>query len=318
MYENQESDEMKKKYTADELIDRVHLRYGDSRRYVVFNQVAAGTGANAYSWIDAMVLHLWPSDGLIRSAFEVKVSRNDFLAELQKPGKNNWCREYCHEFWFVATQDVIKEDELPAGDGWLCPRGPGLAIVRHASRKQDTKVDDSIVASLARSMQKRYSVECNNIKKNVLAESHEYKKAKVYIEAVERFAKSHGKSFRNWGDDAVENVLTVLNECTSDIEIQYEREHVVQRLRAFQERLIDITDEVVMLAAIGLLEADDTGKYILDNWGYSKDEAVIMARETLKKNRYRDNGVNLKRKKEGYEFIIETAKNLLQSKKEQP
>lgn len=63
--------------------------------------------------------------GLIRSsmyrliAYEIKVSRADFLRELRDPEKNREMREWADEFYFAAPQGIIKPAELPLGTGLI-------------------------------------------------------------------------------------------------------------------------------------------------------------------------------------------------------
>ncbi|MCJ7576485.1 MAG: hypothetical protein MUO80_07445, partial [Dehalococcoidia bacterium] len=133
---------------AEDLVKLIRQRYPLNRadgyqKYVVMEQVPDGTGSYQGRWVDAVVFDLWPSKGLLRSAFEIKVSRSDFLRELANPVKYKWAVESFHEFWYVAPQDVIKSEELPANVGWLCPRAGKLAIKRRAVQNPNPKLDDT-------------------------------------------------------------------------------------------------------------------------------------------------------------------------------
>ena len=80
------------KYTAEQLVslvrERFELKNGVFNQCVVLEQVPDGTGAIQHRWIDVAVFQIWESKGLTRSAFEVKVSRSDFLHELQHSEKH--------------------------------------------------------------------------------------------------------------------------------------------------------------------------------------------------------------------------------------
>lgn len=142
-----------KTWTAAELVSRLQEKYS-SGGYIVLEQVANGTGFKCTSWIDAVVVGLWPSLGLHRFAFEIKVSRDDFLAEKRKRGKNMWARKYMHEFWFIAPEGAIKESDLLEGDGLMVPKGDDLLIIRPATH-HEAKCDDALIASFARSIHKK-------------------------------------------------------------------------------------------------------------------------------------------------------------------
>jgi hypothetical protein len=68
--------------TADDICRHLRRRYNDSLRYAIFFEVANGTGTHRRRTIDALVMELWPSDGLNLHALEIKVSRQDWLREL--------------------------------------------------------------------------------------------------------------------------------------------------------------------------------------------------------------------------------------------
>jgi len=183
----------KLKYTANELIDRLKIKFSENKRYVVLEQVCSKTGnRRSLSWVDAIVINLWPSEGCSRAAYEIKVNRNDFLNELKRPEKNKWAREYCHEFWYIGPPDVIKKEELPEGTGLMIPYGSGLRVIRAASRKEDVKLDDIFLASLARSLQRNSANEKITLKHKVLEESKEHQRALKWKEESYKFLKSRG------------------------------------------------------------------------------------------------------------------------------
>lgn len=62
--------------------------------------------------IDAFALNLWPSKHYQRVAFEIKVSRSDFLGELRHPAKRTHALFLSNIFWFVLAPGIYdpKED----------------------------------------------------------------------------------------------------------------------------------------------------------------------------------------------------------------
>ena len=72
----------KKQWTTEELRVLVRNRYKDPGAYVVLEEVSSGTGWRGRGWVDMAVFNMWPSKGLTRRAFELKVSRSDFTRHI--------------------------------------------------------------------------------------------------------------------------------------------------------------------------------------------------------------------------------------------
>ena len=145
----------KDKMTASDVVNSLRLRYSDKQRYGFLEQVCDGTGMYANSWVDAVVVYLWPSDGIRRIAFEVKVSRADFMGEIQKPLKNKWFKEAFPEFYYVTPPGKVvvhSEDEIPHGCGWMIATTNGTRIKKAAQVKEGFSEDAELtIASFVRS-----------------------------------------------------------------------------------------------------------------------------------------------------------------------
>ncbi len=101
--------------------------------------------------IDFVSVALWDSLSFVRRAFEIKVSRSDFLAEIARPEKSKAAREYFHEFYFVVPKWLFDVSELPEGVGWMYPAKAGLLhIGKEATYNQHPKSDDRFVAMCCR------------------------------------------------------------------------------------------------------------------------------------------------------------------------
>lgn len=206
---------------AEDLVKMIRQRYPLDRpdgyqKYVVLEQVPDGTGINHAHWIDVAVFDLWPSKGLLRSAFEIKVSRSDFIRELQNPNKHKWVLESFHEFWFVAPQDVIQVEELPLRAGWMCPRGNKLVVKRHAVKNDNPKLDSTLLAAFMRAAAKEISRIQLTVAKDILDNSEEYHLAKLFQEAVRNFLKIRGDLRFTNRATSVDEVTNWLEEATMD------------------------------------------------------------------------------------------------------
>ncbi|ASL18312.1 hypothetical protein [Mycobacterium intracellulare] len=73
---------------------------------------------------DAIYVGFTSTSGRILIGHELKTSRADWLAELNKPGKADTWADECHEWWLVvANPDIVGAGELPPGWGLMIP-GP--------------------------------------------------------------------------------------------------------------------------------------------------------------------------------------------------
>lgn len=142
------------KLTEADVYNMIARRFSDHLRYAVFRHVARGTGTTGGSWVDAVVVNLWPSDGYLRSAFEIKLARSDFLNEINNPGKNKWAREEYHRFYYVAPKSVIRDvGEVPEGCGWLEVQAGRLIERKAPTRRENIPLKDSVFAGLVRARQ---------------------------------------------------------------------------------------------------------------------------------------------------------------------
>lgn len=266
-----------RKWTADEVMACIRQRYSKGRRgweeSVLFEQVANGTGAGASRWIDAAVFDLWPSSGLTRRAIEIKVSRSDFLRELEKPAKHAWARTHFHEFWFAAPAAVVKEEELPEGVGWMKPRGKTMAVVRAARRQDEPQMDDLLLASLARCFSRAADDAARMSETRVLAESNKHNNALAVCRVVHEFLQSRNRVGCMIGrhtisaDTVMATLRDDLEKATSNAKLEADREHVMDCLDEFRERIRALFQIFAQVAYVGLTEADMAGKSVVKTWG---------------------------------------------------
>ncbi len=71
------------------------------------------------SRLDLWGIRLSPSNGMHAHAFEVKVSRSDWLAELKQPLKRRMALAISNYFWIAAPTGIVKPEELPHQTGLL-------------------------------------------------------------------------------------------------------------------------------------------------------------------------------------------------------
>ena len=270
---------------AEQLVQLIRNRYEAKNsvynQCVVLEQVPDGTGMSVGRWIDVAVFQMWESKGLTRSAFEVKVSRQDFLHELQHPLKHQWCHDNFHEFWFVAPKDVIQIEELPTKAGWMYPRGKGLAIARNAVRNRNPRLDDQLLAAFMRAAYKEIKSASKVEVETILAKDRYYQDAKIISQAVDRFLEKRGVRVYLSDLSDIEVVVGALEQATLDKELIQDREHLLYLLQRFQANIQGLFTNFAVIAKRALLEKEETGKYIVERFG-GNDE---MALETLKRKK---------------------------------
>ncbi len=274
-------------YKSEDLVKLIRQRYPANKpdgfqSHVVLEQVPDGTGMFQSRWIDVAVFSLWASKGLTRSAFEVKVSRSDFIHELQNSIKHKWALECFHEFWFVAPQDVIQMEELPPNIGWMCPRGDKLAIKRHAIKNPNPKLDDVLLAAFMRAASKEIDKVSHTTVKEVLGSSEEYRRAKVYQDAIILFINQRGNN-TYLDPKTPEEVVKWLDDATMDKQLKQDREHLLDITGRFQKEIVSLLNLFFVVANKSLLARDGMGKYIVNAYG-GEDKDNLEALKEYAKN----------------------------------
>ena len=274
--------------TAEDLVKMIRQRYPLTRpdgfqKYVVLEQVPDGTGMHHGHWIDVAVFDMWPSKGLLREAFEIKVSRSDFIRELQHPNKYKWVLDSFHCFWFVAPKDEIQLAELPANVGWMCPRGNKLVVKRHAVQNANPKLDDTLLAAFMRAAAKEVVRVTNVTAKEILDNSEEYQLSKLFQEAVRSFLKSRGDLRFTDRATTIDEVVKWLEGATMDKQLQQDRDHLLEVAGCFQRGVVSLLNIFLVIANKSLFARDELGKYIVTAYGGEDTENIETLKEVAKR-----------------------------------
>lgn len=100
----------------------------------------AGGASGRDGGCDAIYVGFTSSSGRILVGHELKVSRSDWLNELNKPGKADAWADQCHQWWLVVSDPaIVHEGELPHGWGLMSPGRSKTKMAVHT--KADTKTD---------------------------------------------------------------------------------------------------------------------------------------------------------------------------------
>lgn len=136
-----------------ELMAKLSPKYKEPA-YAFLQEVRNSTGfVGTVRSADAIAMSLWPSRGLDLSGFELKVSRSDWLHELNQPQKADEIAPYCDFWWLVvADESIVLEGELPPTWGLMAAvgRGRSLKIIKEAPRLEAKELTRGLLASILR------------------------------------------------------------------------------------------------------------------------------------------------------------------------
>ena len=114
-------------------------------------QISNGTGASHRRTADAIAFNCYPSRGLELHGFEIKVSRSDWLRELQNPDKSIAVQRYCDRWWIVISdKKIVLPGELPPTWGLMAPHGKGLRALTPAPQLEAESLSREFIASMLR------------------------------------------------------------------------------------------------------------------------------------------------------------------------
>ena len=101
--------------------------------------------------IDALYVGFTRSRGNYLDGHEIKVSRSDWLHELESPDKADWWHCHTHRWWIVVPDlTVVKAEELPAGWGLMVvnPRTKTRLDIAAKAEVREPEVDFPLLLEL--------------------------------------------------------------------------------------------------------------------------------------------------------------------------
>lgn len=119
-----------------EVVEAAIRGHFDGTSHAVVTGVRNDAGWAATRTCDVLVIGTWPSTGHIIHGLEIKVSRGDWLREIQDPTKAEAFARFCDYWWIAASPGIVKLEELPAAWGLFEVVGKGLRARRPASKRE--------------------------------------------------------------------------------------------------------------------------------------------------------------------------------------
>jgi len=112
--------------------DLLERRHEDTRQWVYIHEMPEGTGGACRGFIDGFAINCWHCNDLEKVAYEIKVSRSDFLKELKFPEKRRAALLFSNQYYFVTPKGLVKKEEIPLECGLIEWEGENLVVALKA------------------------------------------------------------------------------------------------------------------------------------------------------------------------------------------
>ena len=218
----------KEKITAADVVAGLRVQF-PAPAFCLLEQVADGTGARQNRWADAVAMSVWPSRGYTLDGIEVKVSRYDWLHELQQPKKSAAVQQYCNRWWIaVSNENIVQPGELPSTWGLTVLDGKKMKVVVPAPLLQPSPWDVPFIASVFRNMAKASTSEIESAVNKAYAKGHEegaasgnkYMKDRMEeMEAsIREFQEKSGVDINRWNGGHIGEAVKVVQHMKQRID----------------------------------------------------------------------------------------------------
>ncbi|WP_315782429.1 hypothetical protein [Bradyrhizobium sp. SZCCHNPS1003] len=111
-----------RKYTAQVFKQKLPRRHSRGCIAIPELRVGCGYAGGAERSIDLWVIEANATKGCTATSYEIKVSRSDFLKDVQQPLKQRGARLFSDQFFFVTPPGLLKPEEIPDWAGLLEPQ----------------------------------------------------------------------------------------------------------------------------------------------------------------------------------------------------
>lgn len=115
-----------------------------------YGKLPSGSMTTIDQRIDVFAMSCWPSDHFRKIAFEVKVTRQDFKREIDRPVKRAGALAVSNMFYFVVPEGLVKAPEVPDECGLMVLKGDQLRVVKKAPCRECPEPSWGFIASFNR------------------------------------------------------------------------------------------------------------------------------------------------------------------------
>lgn len=149
-------------FTESEITEALKDKYDNEQGdgWIFISQVRNHTGyyGGREQYIDGYAINLWPGRRIQAIAFEIKVSRADFLKEMKDPQKRQCAMDHSNEFYFVVPVGMLKVEEIPEDCGLITVKRMDTLIGLHTEKKAPIRprfeMDWSFFTGIARKLRR--------------------------------------------------------------------------------------------------------------------------------------------------------------------
>jgi hypothetical protein len=126
----------------------------NTREKLFFPELRLGSGYTgiAERRVDLLTVETAPGKGYAATAYEIKVSRSDFLREAKEPRKQRGARLFCDFFYYVTPPGLLKVDEVPDWAGLIEWSPEGRKVIVSAPRLDKMPPTWGLLISVARNV----------------------------------------------------------------------------------------------------------------------------------------------------------------------
>ena len=111
---------LKDKEKTEIILEALKHKYTSwGRCNVLFPELRLGSGYSDIAQRRIDLFMISSEKGNYTTAFEIKVSRGDFLKDIKDNLKQRGARLYASNFYYVAPKDMIKSEEIPVWAGLI-------------------------------------------------------------------------------------------------------------------------------------------------------------------------------------------------------
>lgn len=235
-----------KTITAADVIESLKVRFCPPA-WAFLEQVANGTGARHYRWADAIAMSVWPSRGYDIHGIEVKVSRYDFLHELNQPDKSASVQQYCNRWWVCTSSEaIVQPGELPPTWGWMALTTKGIKVMVEAPKLKPVPISIDFLASVLRNKAMQDERQVN--RKIAAAVEQSTKDRQIYAEeqyrnlkqAVDQFEKKSDLQITRYDGAQIGVAVSVFRSLAWKIETIRSAVKTCKEIEAMFEKVEDL------------------------------------------------------------------------------
>lgn len=113
-----------------------------------FKLLRTATGFDDARTMDAFVFYIYKTHDRKKIAYEVKISKSDFMREINHPDKRRDAMLFSNQYYFVAPKGMIAPRELPEGTGLMEVSKSAIRTRSAAPWRKTQPLPDWFVASL--------------------------------------------------------------------------------------------------------------------------------------------------------------------------